>query len=71
MILPDVRFFGQYSEAIMNSYASKPTIPYLPASVTYGAVIEEVMMRLFRLSLVAFLLQSCLTESTGNRPPPF
>ena len=56
MILPDMLFFGHHSEAIMNSYAAKPTIPYLLATMTYGAVIEEVMLRLFWMSLVAFIL---------------
>lgn len=56
MILSDVLFFGRYSEAIMTSYRVKPTIPYILASVTYGAVIEEVMLRLFAMSLVAFIL---------------
>lgn len=56
MILPDMLFFGQYSTVIMDSYATKPTIPYILASVTYGAVIEEVMLRLFAMSLIAFLL---------------
>lgn len=37
-------------------YAVKPTIPYLLATVTYGAVIEEVMLRLFMMSLVAYVL---------------
>lgn len=56
MILPDILFFGQYSEAILDSYAAKPSIPYLLAMVTYGGVIEEVMLRLFMMSLIAFLL---------------
>ena len=56
MILPDMLFFGQYSTVILDSYATKPTIPYILASVTYGAVIEEVMLRLFTMSLIAFLL---------------
>lgn len=56
MILPDMLFFGQHSTVIMDSYATKPTIPYILASVTYGAVIEEVMLRLFAMSLIAFLL---------------
>ena len=56
MILSDIMFFGKYSDAIMNSYATKPTIPYLIATVTYGAVIEEVILRLFVMSLVAFIL---------------
>ena len=56
MIFPDMLFFGRYSEILMNSYAVKPTVPYLLGSVTYGAVIEEVMLRLFAMSLIAFIL---------------
>ena len=56
IILPDMLYFGHYSEAIMNSYAVKPTITYLLATVTYGAIIEEVMLRLFWMSLIAFVL---------------
>ena len=56
LILPDILFFGRYSQAIMASYAVKPTVPYILATVTYGAVIEEVMLRLFAMSLITFLL---------------
>ena len=56
MIMPDILFFGQYCEAIANSYINKPTVAYMLATVTYGAVIEEVMLRLFFMSLIAFLL---------------
>lgn len=56
LILSDIFFFGKYSEVIMNSYAVKPTVPYMIAMVTYGAVIEEVMLRLFMMSLVAVIL---------------
>ena len=60
LILPDIFFFGKYSEAILNSYAVKPTIPYMLASVLYGGVIEEVMLRLFTMSLIALLLHKLL-----------
>jgi hypothetical protein len=56
LILPDIFFFGRHIPAIAESYAVKPTIPYLMATVTYGAVIEEVMLRLFWMSLVVFVL---------------
>ena len=56
LILPDLLFFENYSDALRQSYQIKPTIPYLLAMVTYGAVIEEVMLRLFMMSLVAYLL---------------
>ena len=56
MILLDVFFFGNYSDAIRDSYLVKPTLVFVLGSVTYGAVIEEVMLRLFLMSGVAFLL---------------
>lgn len=63
LILPDIFFFGKYSEVIMNLYAVKPTIPYMIAMVTYGAVIEEVMLRLFMMSLVAFILHKLFDKN--------
>ena len=62
LILPDIFFFGRYSEAIVDSYAAKPTLAYLLATVTYAAVIEEVMLRLFAMSLVAFLLHKLVEK---------
>ena len=56
LILPDVLFFGKYNEVIMNSYAAKPSIPYIIGAILYGGVIEEVMLRLFWMTLVAFIL---------------
>ena len=66
MILSDIFFFGQYSEVIMNSYLVKPSTPYLLAMVTYGAVIEEVMLRLFTMSLIAFILHKLLDKKNEN-----
>ena len=56
LIFPDLLIFGKYEQALLDMFASKPTIPYLLATVTYGAVIEEIMLRLFMMSLVAFVL---------------
>lgn len=67
MILSDLFFFGNYSQTIMDSYSVKPTIPYLIAMVTYGAVIEEVMLRLFFMTLLAFILYK-IFESKKDRP---
>ena len=68
MILSDVLFFGNYFETIRDSYAIKPTLPYLLASVTYGGIIEEVMLRLFFLSLIAFVLHKVLTRKQTFPP---
>ena len=56
LILPDLLIFSKYEPALLGVYAVKPTVPFLLATVTYGAVIEEVMLRLFMMSLVAFVL---------------
>ncbi len=56
LILSDLLFFGNYSQVIIESYSAKPTIPYLIAMVIYGGIIEEVMLRLFFMSLIAFIL---------------
>ena len=63
LILPDLLFFGRYNEAIMNSYAVKPTVPYIIGAILYGGVIEEVMLRLFWMSLVAFILWKLFARS--------
>ena len=56
MILLDIYWFGAYSPVIRDSYATKPSIAFLLGSVIYGGVIEEVMLRLFMMSLFAWLL---------------
>jgi membrane protease YdiL (CAAX protease family) len=40
----------------MNSYAAKPTVVYIVGAILYGGVIEEVMLRLFWMTLVVFVL---------------
>ena len=67
LILPDILFFGNYSQTIQDLYTAKPDIPYLLAAVTYGAVIEEVMLRLFCMTLVGFLLHKLLGK--GEEKP--
>ena len=68
LILPDMLFFGTYSQAILDSYAVKPTIPYMLAAVLYGGVIEEVMLRLFMMSLVAWILHQLFWRKQEKTP---
>lgn len=67
LILSDLIFFGNYSQLIMDSYSVKPTITYLIASVIYGGVVEEVMLRLFWMTLVAFVLWK-MFDRKNERP---
>lgn len=67
LILPDLLYFGRHIQPIMDSYAVKPTLTYIVAAVLYGGVIEEVMLRLFMMSLVAFLLHK-LFDRKSDKP---
>ena len=52
----DYYIFGSFIERVKNSYEVKPSITYILASFTYGGVVEEVMLRLFVMSLIAFII---------------
>ena len=56
LILPDLFIFGKFEPVLLQAYESKPTLSYILATVTYGAVLEEVMLRLFFMTLIAFVL---------------
>ena len=66
-IMADHLFFNNFSETIKNSYALKPTIEYIIASITYGAVVEEVMLRLFLMSLVAIIIKKISKQDEMNK----
>ena len=68
MILADVFVFGEYSAVIARSYDSKPTLPYMIASIIYGGILEEVMLRLFMMSLIAWILHMLFTRKREHTP---
>ena len=68
MILLDIFWFGPVSQVIMDSYATKPSIAFVLGSVIYGGVIEEVMLRLFMMSLIAFLLHKIFWRKREQTP---
>lgn len=55
MIFGDLYGFGALNQQIADSYLAKPALNYFLSSVTYGGVVEEVMLRLFLMSLLAFI----------------
>lgn len=65
-IMADHLIFNNFSEVIKNSYALKPTVEYIVASITYGGVVEEVMLRLFFMSLIAFIIQKVCKKEEMN-----
>lgn len=68
LILSDLLLFGPRCQVIMDSYAVKPTLTYIVAAVLYGGVIEEVMLRLFMMSLVAFILHKLFWRKRAQTP---
>ena len=68
LILSDLLFFGPRCRVIMDSYAVKPTLTYIVAAALYGGVIEEVMLRLFLMSLVAFVLHKLFWRKRKQTP---
>lgn len=48
--------FSKQIPQIAEMYTKKPSFEYWMASVFYGGVIEEVMMRLFVMSLLSFVM---------------
>ena len=52
----DRYLFGYFIEPVKLSYDSKPTLDYIISSFTYGAVFEEILMRLFLMSLIVWII---------------
>ena len=48
--------FGSLIEPIRLSYETKPTVEYIISAFTYGGVFEEIMMRLFLMSLFSWII---------------
>ena len=56
MIAFDLLWFGKVNQPIADSYLVKPTLATIFGSIILGGIVEEVMLRLFMMSLIAFLL---------------
>lgn len=69
LILFDLLWFGNEAAVIRQSYEAKPSLNYMIASLTYGGVIEEVMLRLFLMSLIAFVLQKLVARDKKETMP--
>ena len=64
----DLFIFGSFNELIKHSYDAKPTIEYIISSFTYGGVVEEVMMRLFLMSLISFIIAKLFYKKEKDIP---
>lgn len=60
--------FGSFVDFIRDSFATKPSINYLISSLLYGGIIEEVMLRLFFMSLVTFIIYKLFYKKEKEVP---
>ena len=66
-IFADLLIFNHFSDIIKNSYNAKPTAENIIASVIYGGVVEEVMLRLFFMSLVAVIIRKVTKKEINDK----
>jgi hypothetical protein len=52
----DYLVFGKLIPPVADSYLVKPTVATVLGAMILGGVVEEVMLRLFMMSLIAFIL---------------
>lgn len=63
LILPDMFIFNNLSTKISGLYNVKPSINFILSSITYGGVVEEILMRLFLMSLVSLIIYKVFYRS--------
>ena len=55
VLCADIFYYRNHIPQVAAMYQGKPSFAYWMASVLYGGVIEEVLLRLFMMSLIAYL----------------
>lgn len=60
--------FSPRIPAVAASYVGKPDLAAWISSLLYGGVVEEVMLRLFVLSLLTFLIWKCFARREEKTP---
>ena len=68
ILCTDLVFFRNHIPQVAALYQGKPSFAYWMASVFYGGVIEEVMLRLFMMSLIAFLAWKLFFRREADPP---
>ncbi|MBQ3307905.1 MAG: CPBP family intramembrane metalloprotease [Bacilli bacterium] len=54
----DYYIFGSLLKPIKDLYNSKPSLDYIISSFTYGGIFEEILMRLFFMSLIIWFISN-------------
>ena len=68
VLCTDIFYFRNHIPQVAAMYQAKPSFAYWMASVLYGGVIEEVLLRLFMMSLIAYLAWKIFFRREANPP---
>ncbi len=60
--------FSNLIPEVATTYEQKPTIAYMISCLTYGGVLEEIMMRWFLMSLLAFIVWKLFFKKSEQVP---
>ena len=64
----DKLIFGSFNTWVYKQYITKPTIYKMVGGLLVGGIIEEIMMRLFFMSLIVFIISKLLYKSKKEIP---
>ncbi len=64
----DKLIFGRFSSWVNDQYNVSPGLPKIIAGLLVGGVIEEVMMRLFFMSLLVFIISKLFCKNNKDIP---
>ena len=64
----DKLIFGPFSDWVNNQYTVSPTIYKILGGLLVGGIVEEVMMRLFLMSLIAFVISRLFCKNKTEIP---
>ena len=66
----DYWVFGNMIDGIQSANTASLTVSGVVASVLYGGIIEEVMLRLFFMSLIAFVIWKVFSKKSDSENIP-
>ena len=64
----DKLLFGSLDNWVLEQYTTKPTIYKMIGGLLVGGIIEEVMMRLFFMSLIVFIISKLFYKNKNDIP---
>lgn len=67
----DKIIFGSFNSWVYEQYTTKPTIYKISGGLLVGGIIEEVMMRLFFMSLIVFIFSKLFNKNKKEIPTIF